>query len=288
MISIIIPTHNSASTIQQCISSITSQIYPKKNYEIILVDDGSTDETLNLVKDMGANKIIKVDPCFQGKARNIGANNAKGNVLAFIDSDCAADKDWLKTIEKEIETNESIGGPVLNGNNHSLIAWAEYLMEFSEFNEYKQRGIIPFIASCNQVCTKKSFLLVDGFPENKLSEDVYLGNSFKNAGIKLLFVPELQIKHFCRTKLKKFLANMELLGSFSVKTGKEVSSIYSGRLHKSRSYIPIVFGIKFLARARRAVQAKKFLIFLVTLPLILLGTGAFCKGVWKEIGHHVF
>ena len=129
-ISVIIPTHNSQEVIERCIYSITSQSYPRDNYEVIVVDDGSNDETIKIAKKAGTDQVILTEPCFQGKARNIGANNAKSEILAFIDSDCAAKEDWLETIESEFMNNKAIGGPVVNGNVHSLVAWAEYLMEF--------------------------------------------------------------------------------------------------------------------------------------------------------------
>ena len=285
-ISVIIPTHNSQEIIERCIHSITSQTYPRENFEIIVVDDGSKDETVNLAKKAGTDEIILTEPCFQGKARNIGARSAKGEILAFIDSDCAANENWLETIEKEFKDNKAIGGPVVNGNDHSLVAWAEYLMEFCGWDEFRKRSFVPFVPGCNQVCAKDTFFHVDGFSETRLSEDVLFGYSLQKAGIKLLFVPELQVRHFCRTKLNKYLANMRLLGKYSTRTSKQVPTIYR-RITKTRMYIPLVFIVKLGARTIRAIKAQKFMKFLLTLPLIILGTGSYCKGVWSELSNQI-
>jgi len=102
-LSIIIPTHNSVSIIEQCICSLTSQSYPRDRYEIIVVDDGSKDGTIDLSKKSGADKVIEIEPCFQGKARNIGAEIANGKFLAFIDSDCEAKEGWIESIITELE-----------------------------------------------------------------------------------------------------------------------------------------------------------------------------------------
>ena len=133
-LSIIIPTHNSESTIQRCISSLISQSFPREQFEIIVVDDGSKDKTTTLAKEAGADQIIVTEPCFQGKARNIGVQKAKTNYLAFIDSDCEAEDGWIRTIIKELENLQVIGGPVKNGNPQSLLAWAEYFVEFCAFH----------------------------------------------------------------------------------------------------------------------------------------------------------
>ena len=71
-LSIIIPTHNSQKTIQSCLNSLTNQSYPRDEFEIIVVDDGSVNETVMISKKI-ANQVIKVEPCFQGKTRNIRA-----------------------------------------------------------------------------------------------------------------------------------------------------------------------------------------------------------------------
>jgi len=82
-LSVIVPTHNSESTIQRCISSLISQSFPREQFEIIVVDDGSKDKTTTLAKETGADQIIVTEPCYVGKARNIGVQKAKTNFLAF-------------------------------------------------------------------------------------------------------------------------------------------------------------------------------------------------------------
>ena len=110
------------------------------------------------------------------------------------------------------------------------------------------------------------------------------GHSLQKAGVELLFVPELQVLHFCRTKLKKYLDNMKLLGIYSTRTSEKVPSIYR-KLSTTRFYIPLVFIVKLGARTTRAIRAKKFLKFIITFPLIILGTGSYCIGVWNELSN---
>jgi len=100
LISVIIPTHNSELTIERCLNSLISQTFSREKFEIIIVDDGSKDNTITIAKRVGADLVLEIDQCFPGKARNVGASKAKGNPLAFIDSDCEAEHDWLESISK--------------------------------------------------------------------------------------------------------------------------------------------------------------------------------------------
>ena len=85
-ISVIIVTHNSEPTIEGCINSLTSQSFPRKKFEIIIVDDGSNDRTVELAKKAEADLVINTEPCTIGTARNKGIEKARGTVLAFLDS----------------------------------------------------------------------------------------------------------------------------------------------------------------------------------------------------------
>ena len=277
-ISVIIPAYNSESSIELCVSSIKSQNFSREKYEIIVVDDGSTDKTVMLAKDAGADYVIPAGHNSSGMARNIGVKHSRGKIVAFIDSDCIAKEGWLKTISKELESNDVIGGPVMNGRTDSAVAWAEYLMEFSEFHEYKKRSIVNFVPACNLVCKKKVFDLVGGFQEGRITEDVLFGHSLKKAGFKVVFVPELQIQHLCGTEFNKYLSKMKKLGRRLMVDIDEVPSRYR-KLTKSRIGLPVIFGFKLVARTRRAIRAKKISKFIITLPLIILGSAAFCNGI---------
>jgi len=282
LISVIIPTHNSELTIERCVNSLISETFSREKFEIIIVDDGSKDNTTTIAKNAGADLVLEIDQCFPGKARNIGAGKAKGNLLAFIDSDCEAEQGWLEIISKELQSNAAIGGPILNGNPQSNVAWAEYLMEFSGFNEHKKRSIIDFIPSCNQVCRKETFKLIGGFREESLCEDVFFGLSLRKVGVKLVFVPELKILHLCRTDLNKFLSNYEKLAKYSVGSSEKVIRIYTV-FGKTRLTIPLFFILKFGSRTLLSIRAKKFHIFIKELPNVIRCTFAFCRGVWKEL-----
>ena len=283
-LSIIIPTHNSKPTIENCIHSLTSQSVPRDEFEIIVVDDGSTDGTHTLAKKLGADQVIITTPCFQGKARNIGVEHSKSRLLAFLDSDCEAKEGWIKNIIEELKNLQAIGGPVLNGNPQSLTAWGEYFVEFCAFNENRMRSTIRTIPGCNISCTKEVFSKAGGFTEKRLSEDILFAECLRREGINEVFVPKVQIRHLCRTKLNKVLANQKLLGKFFVRNLENIPGTKSRLLKKSRWIIPILFVGKIIKSASYAIQAKKISKFISSFPIIFLANISFSRGIWEEVG----
>ena len=97
-ISIVIPAKNAAKTIAKCLSSLKALDYP--SYEIIIIDDGSTDATEEIVKSFSGVTLLKSGGAGPSKARNIGIDKATGEYIAFTDSDCVVDKQWLSELLK--------------------------------------------------------------------------------------------------------------------------------------------------------------------------------------------
>jgi len=280
LISIIIPAFNSEKTIKRCLDSIQLQTLPRKNFEIIVVDDGSTDNTVRIAKEFGVEKTIVSKHVSGPNARNLGAKQAKGDLLAFLDSDCEAKPNWLEVIKKELKNSNAIAGSILNGNNN-LISWSEYLLEFSDFDPNLKRSFRKFAAASNNAYEKNIFLNVGGFePKISYSEDVLLGKALKKTGNMITFVPAMQVYHYGRTTLKPFLQNMERFGIRCYNDCRVDENTYT-KLTKKKWNIPLVFIFKFGARLKRAYHSKKLSLFLLCLPIILLGDVYFCKGVFK-------
>lgn len=112
-ISVIIPTYNEKEYIQRCIQSLVLQT--EKNLEILIIDDGSTDDTRKVIrKILRTYKGFKIKVIFQshkgpGEARNFGARKANGKILVFVDADMIFDKNFIKNLVMPIKTGEIIG-----------------------------------------------------------------------------------------------------------------------------------------------------------------------------------
>ena len=105
LVSIVIPTYNEEKDIGKCLSSLKEQSY--KKIEIVLVDDGSTDKTLEIVKKFKGIKVIKGEHKGTAFSRNLGAKQAKGEILVFIDADMCFDKDYIKNLVMPIVNDET-------------------------------------------------------------------------------------------------------------------------------------------------------------------------------------
>lgn len=282
-ISIIIPTHNSSGTINRCISSLNNQTYQRENFEIIIVDDGSLDDSVNISKNTGADKIICIEPCFQGKARNIGVKNSNADLIAFIDSDCEAKKDWLKIIINELKNFEAITGPINNGIPQSAIACAQHFLEFGEHHKFRKKSQVKFLPGCNQAFRKKTFKITDGFVEFPASEDILLGKSLKKNKVKTFFIPNMQIFHYGKTNHTDFCSHMNIIGKYSVITRKNNPGLSYRWVLTRRYFLPILFIGKISKSLIHACHAKNLRKAFFVFPFLVSGTLSFCQGVFKEL-----
>ena len=160
-ISVIIPAFNAASTIKDCIKSLKEQDF--KNYELIVVDDNSEDNTYEIVKDFC--KVVRNHgKKGAGSARNKGVKVATANILAFLDSDCIAPKDWLIKIYDSFKDNDIkiVAGNYSNPSTN----------DSNKFNYYEQKyrrrklnKYVSTFSSSNFAIRRDVLLSFGGFPE---------------------------------------------------------------------------------------------------------------------------
>ena len=111
LISVIMPAFNEEKSIGECLKSLKNQSY--KPIEIIVVDDGSHDNTLKIISNLKSQtsnlKLLRQNHLGPGPARNLGASNSKGEILVFVDADMTFDKKFIKDLVKPIVEGKTIG-----------------------------------------------------------------------------------------------------------------------------------------------------------------------------------
>ncbi|HUN81956.1 MAG TPA: glycosyltransferase family 2 protein [Phycisphaerae bacterium] len=111
LVSVIIPTCNRRASLEKCLDALSGQTYP--NYEILVVDDGSRDDTIEFLKSFVARHpalpmrwFLNATNSGANHSRNRGVAESRGEILAFIDSDCVARADWIEQIVKPFDDPE--------------------------------------------------------------------------------------------------------------------------------------------------------------------------------------
>lgn len=100
--SVIIPAFNEERLIRRAVKSVVKQNIPRKDFEIIVVDNNSTDKTGEIAKEAGADRVILEKKKGTNIARQAGVNSSIGQIIAFLDADCQAPQNWLSQIEKNL------------------------------------------------------------------------------------------------------------------------------------------------------------------------------------------
>lgn len=122
--SFVVPVYNMEKLLKRCLDSIFNQTYD--NYEVIIVNDGSTDNSLDIIKSY-KEKIILIDQKNQGlsMARNNGVKKVTGDYIIFVDSDDCINQDLLKTLNKKINDEDLVRYQIKNINNEAKIDYHE-------------------------------------------------------------------------------------------------------------------------------------------------------------------
>jgi glycosyltransferase involved in cell wall biosynthesis len=198
--SIIVPVHNMFDTIGPCIESLVSQNYEKNKFEIIVVDNMSTDSTRDIVKKYPVTLLDETVYQSSYAARNTGIKNARGKCLAFTDADCVADPNWLIEIAKRLNDTEigCFAGEIYSYPPTTLTE------RFSEnIGLLRQKGPVsgwhfkPYAQTANAVYRAEVFEKIGYFhPSMKSGGDADIAwRMQEKTDYKLLFVPEAKIYH---------------------------------------------------------------------------------------------
>ena len=275
-VSIVIPTFNRKESLKKTLESLFNQTYPKDKYEIIVCDDDkSTDGTEGMVKELMKNspckiRYFKVKNKYKGPtaARNVGIENANGEVIGFTDDDCVASPNWIENAVSFFD-NETITGvqgctlPLPPSSKKNKIFWIEHTNKITEQDDW--------YATCNIFYRKKALIEVRGFDHRFFPwEDTDLAWSLLEKGYKIVFSKDVLVYHETKyisfPKYLKKLKKQELFALFVKK-----HPIYRKKLmlrfisSKKNLYpIPILFAaISYLI-------GSYFLFYLLILTAIML------------------
>ena len=197
-VSVIVPAYNARKTISQCIEALLSQKYPRENYEVIVIDDGSADGTADAVKAYPVKYMYQRN---QGPAtaRNAGVREAQGEIILFTDSDCVPSDNWIAEMIKPFEDKEvvAVKGGYKTRQKSMVARFAQ--IEFEErFEMLKKTESIDMVDTYSAGYRKEIFLQMGGFDPYfpvANNEDTELSYRMSKLGYKMVFNPDAIVYH---------------------------------------------------------------------------------------------
>ncbi|MCF8146902.1 MAG: mycofactocin biosynthesis glycosyltransferase MftF [Deltaproteobacteria bacterium] len=210
-VSIIIPVRNRPREIEDCLRSLEELYYPSSSLEILVVDDASTDDTPQRVSRFPVELIRLQENRQAPHCRNLAAKKAKGDILAFIDSDCRADPQWLRDLVPVFRDTRiaAVGGRVEGYFKDSGLdryeAVKSSLIIGRRIRRSADKDMAFYVPSCNLLARKDVFLSLGGFKESLIvGEDVDFCWRLQDAGHHVEFRPTGRIHHKHRNRLIPF------------------------------------------------------------------------------------
>ncbi|MCF7918703.1 MAG: glycosyltransferase [Candidatus Cloacimonetes bacterium] len=213
-ISIIVPVYNRADEISDFLQSFCEQS-KKEDWEIIIVDDGSSDnlmEVFTAFQEKLPLKYFHQQNKGPGKARNLGMQEAAGNLFVFIDSDCTVPQNYIEILQNyltEIEF-DACGGPdtqrddfppFLKAVNYSMTSF----LGTGGTRGSKGKSIARYYPrSFNMGVKKHVYEKIGGMNDLRHGQDMEFSNRIYRAGYKVVFLPDLVVYHKRRTNLSRF------------------------------------------------------------------------------------
>ena len=232
-ISIITPSFNRVDEFGHLFQSLENQSIDPASFESIISDDGSTDGTEALVKAWQQKAHFKIKYITQanqgpGAARNHGLINSEGDLKLFIDSDCEAHPDWIKTVVEEYRSTgfDACGGPDGAKDDFTVFQKAIDYSMTSFFTTGGMRGhsnemMAKFYPRThNMGITRRVYEAVGGFGDLRHGQDIEFSNRICKSGAKVRFIKDAVVYHRRRTSLRQFFKQVFNWGVARINLGK--------------------------------------------------------------------
>lgn len=191
--SVIVPAFNEERNIVTLLRSLAAQAFPLPEFEVIVVDNGSTDATVSLATDFTAPfslRVIQIVGGTIGQLRNHGAALACADILVFLDADSFPRPNWLTRAWSVKSETQLWGGDYLPQEDATWVG-----RTWSEFQSVVRDGPANFLPSGNLFVDRRAFKRLGGFSELETSEDVEFCQRSRGAGLQVTAHAALAVVH---------------------------------------------------------------------------------------------
>jgi glycosyltransferase involved in cell wall biosynthesis len=215
-ISVIIPCYNGAATIEKCLVAVFASKY--STFEVIVVDDCSEDDSVAIIKQFPCRLIALEKRTGAAQARNIGAEQSRGDILFFTDADCVLEKDTLANAAIFLASSgvDTIVGGTYTKKPYDQGFFNSFQSIFIHYSETKNCADPDYLATHGLVITRALFKKSGGFPADfmPILEDVEFSHRMKKMGYQLRINPHLLVRHIFNYSLSKSIRNAIIKSTF--------------------------------------------------------------------------
>lgn len=205
-VSVVVCTYNGGRTLGQCVQSLQNLDYP--DFEVIVVDDGSTDDTAEILQRFRGIRVIRQPNRGLSVARNAGLEAASGSIVAYTDSDCFVDGDWLTLLVQQLEHSgaSAVGGPNLTPDD-GWLASCVAASPGQPTHVLENDQVAEHIPGCNMAFRRDALLEIQGFDYQykKAGDDVDICWRLQHAGHWITFSPGAFVWHHRRHSPRAYL-----------------------------------------------------------------------------------
>jgi glycosyltransferase involved in cell wall biosynthesis len=229
-VSIIVPVYNGQQTIAACIESLLAQEYPRERYEILVVDNNSTDRTAEIVQQYPVTLLHEQGVQTPAAARNRGIQAARGEILALLDADCIAVPAWMRFLVSGLSEPGvgAVSGPIEATQPRTLVE-----QFFAEQNPLLVHDRGPFVSllTCNMACDRALVEQLGSFDERLPTiEDLDLGWRIQSTAKKqIVYAPGALVYHQYRSSVR---------GLFHAYRRYGLSEILVDTLYRGQEFAP--------------------------------------------------
>jgi glycosyltransferase involved in cell wall biosynthesis len=195
-VSVVIPALNEEKMIGRCLEALAHADFARERFEVIVVDNGSKDRTREIAGSFQERlnlRVLEKRGVRISALRNFGAREAKGAIVAFLDADCLAQREWLERIVDRVPAAgaEIVGAHYLLPQDSTWVGrtWHRY-------QEAEKSGEVSHVPAGDLIMRREDFLRLGGFDETiQTNEDYELCERARAHGMKVQAMPELGVVH---------------------------------------------------------------------------------------------
>jgi len=247
-VSVVVASYDGARTLKACLESLEQLNYP--DYEVILVDDGSTDSTAQITALFKSVRYIRQENEGLSAARNTGIHAATGEIVAFTDSDCRADEDWLYYLVGDLLHSKyaGVGGHNFLPPEDSWIAAAVMVSPGGPAHVMLTDRLAEHIPGCNMAFYKWALNEINGFDPvfRQAGDDVDVCWRLQQRGYRIGFSHAGFVWHYRRSTVRAYLKQQRGYGeaeALLVRRHPEYFNSFGGSIWHGRIYTAAHIGV---------------------------------------------